>query len=423
MIDLTLISYLIAGIAVYYVALFVMSLRPRTVTAREIPDLLFVTLVAARNEERVIDPTLRSLLRVEAAEHLVIVINDGSSDNTSELAHQVASESHRVIVLDRDPVVAGRGKSDALNDGYRLICEMRNMPNSSLARYQPENTIIQVVDADGRIDAHAFTTVAGHFVDPSVGAVQIGVRIRNATDGLLPRLQDMEFVAFSGFVQIARDRLGSVGLGGNGQFTRFSALQSLGDRPWDIRSLTEDFDLGLRLTTAGWQMRYCPDTAVSQQGLTRLRPLFRQRTRWMQGHYQCWKHYPRVMRSPGVRWYTRLDLMTYLFMVVTITLLFSSLVLSVLGAFGVLDVRSSYLDFLTANEQRYVTVALAITPLTLFLYSYQRRSVYPLKTWELPAYGAALTVYSYFWVLATLRAWLRMATGRWTWAKTPRLQS
>ena len=69
------------------------------------------------------------------------------------------------------------------------------------------------------------------FADPRVGGVQMGVIIGNAADGLIPRCQDLEFVGFSHLAQAARDRIGSVGLGGNGQFTRLAALRSLGRPP------------------------------------------------------------------------------------------------------------------------------------------------------------------------------------------------
>ncbi|MGH2968452.1 MAG: hypothetical protein ACRDK0_05240 [Solirubrobacteraceae bacterium] len=48
-------------------------------------------------------------------------------------------------------------------------------------------------------------------------------------------------MGFSRLVQAGRDPLGSVGLGGNGQFVRLSALQDMGDSPWS-RCLTEDLD-------------------------------------------------------------------------------------------------------------------------------------------------------------------------------------
>ena len=56
--------------------------------------------------------------------------------------------------------------------------------------------------------------------------------------------------------------------------------------PWRDK-LTEDQDLGLRLIAAGWEGRQDLRATVNQQGLSKLRPLFRQRTRWSQGNLQA----------------------------------------------------------------------------------------------------------------------------------------
>ena len=77
-------------------------------------------------------------------------------------------------------------------------------------------------------------------------------------------------------------------MGGNGQFNRLAALDAVADEegPWRDK-LTEDQDLGLRLLAAGWEGRQDLRATVDQQGLSKLRPLFRQRTRWSQGNLQA----------------------------------------------------------------------------------------------------------------------------------------
>ena len=109
-------------------------------------------------------------------------------------------------------------------------------------------------------------------------------------------MQDMEFVIYTEVFQRGRRHLGSVGLGGNGQFVRLSALRSLGPAPW-TRSLTEDLDLGVRLLAAGWRNEYCRTAAVHQQGVVEVKRLIRQRARWFQGNLQSWRLIPLVLRS------------------------------------------------------------------------------------------------------------------------------
>jgi cellulose synthase/poly-beta-1,6-N-acetylglucosamine synthase-like glycosyltransferase len=285
--------------------------------------------------------------------------------------------------------------------------------------------ILGIVDADGCLERHSLKTVAPYFDDERVGSVQIGVKIANARDGLLERLQDVEFVGFSCLVQIARDHLGSVGMGGNGQFTRMEAAETIGQHPWKREALTEDLDLGLSLIEAGWTTRFCADAFVLQQGLGTWRPLLRQRVRWTQGHYQCWTHIPPLAKSRNVPLRARLDLIAYLLLVTTMVIVAASVVLGLLGSLGVVHVTNSFLSFLPNDSLaiRVTLLGLSLLPLIAFVSTYQRHSDHPFRWWELPAAAFAFTMYSYVWVLSTVWAWSRMSTGRWSWTKTPRVRT
>ena len=179
------------------------------------------------------------------------------------------------------------GKGAALNAAYLDV--RRRMAGNA------DRVVIAVVDADGRLEPDVLDHVDPILRSPGTGAVQLMVRIFNRAH-LLTRFQDFEFVSFSALLQRARQHIGSVGLGGNGQFVRLSALQSLGDAPWSD-CLTEDLDLGIRLAMAGWDNRFTGSSVVSQQGVTNLGVLWRQRTRWIHGHMQCWKLIPDIVRS------------------------------------------------------------------------------------------------------------------------------
>ena len=255
-------------------------------------DPFFVFMMPCLNEEKVILNSLHRLLSIPGDDFGVLVIDDGSDDRTVEILSDVLGE--RVWLLSRKPPQARQGKGEALNAGIRYLLD-----SGRLADRDPDNVVVVVVDADGQLDPQSIEQVRPYFADPVVGAVQIGVRINNREQSRLARMQDMEFVVYTEVFQRGRRHLGSVGLGGNGQFMRLSAMMSLGPSPW-ARSLTEDLDLGVRLIAAGWRNEYCPSVAVHQQGVVELRRLIRQRTRWFQGHLQSWKLIPLVLRRvPG----------------------------------------------------------------------------------------------------------------------------
>lgn len=424
MLDLTWPSYFISAVVLYYGLLLLIAKTARHVVAiGDETGPSFVLVVPARNEELVIEETIENLASLDYHDLRVLVMNDGSIDRTSQIAHGLASEAEgRVVVCDRHPTEAGRGKSDVLNHAARFITEALAGRDPRFPEWQQGDVVVGIVDADGRLEPDSLRVVAPYFTDLSVGSVQIGVRIGNAAAGLLTRLQDMEFVGFTYLVQVARDHLGSSGLGGNGQFTRLTALASIGPVPWTPTALTEDLELGLSLVELGWRTRFCPDTFVSQQGLTKWRPLLRQRTRWIHGHYQCWKHVPRLLLARRVAWRARLDLITYLLLVVTVVVVTFNLVVSVLSIAGVVTAENNFLAFISDDYLRSILAELfALFPLIIFLHTYQRHSGRPFAWYELPAYGIAFTAYSYVWVISTARAWARLITRRGSWVKTPRV--
>jgi 1,2-diacylglycerol 3-beta-glucosyltransferase len=419
-VDVTWLGYFMAAVSLYYLVLFVLSLEAFGRRDRlEGPRPPMALIMPAHDEEAVIGDTLESLIRLEYEHFVLIVVNDGSTDATAERARAFESRGP-VLVVDRPIEVAGRGKGAVLNEGYRVLTRMLADRHPLVAEFG-DDVVVGIVDADGHLEPHALEEAARLFANPRVGGVQMGVIIGNARDGLIERCQDLEFVGFSHLAQAARDRIGSVGLGGNGQFTRLSALRSLGRPPW-TDCLTEDLDLGLNLTELGWQIRFCRKTSVTQQGVGTVRAWIRQRTRWAQGHYQCWHHVPKLLTARGIGLPTRLDLSLYLLFVAFVMFVAANLAIAAAGATGWIYVNNEFLTFLPPGPPRNVTMEiLGLSPVVILLTRYQQHSPHPLRWWELPAYGGAFALYVYLWAFASLLAWFRLVGGRVGWAKTKRL--
>jgi cellulose synthase/poly-beta-1,6-N-acetylglucosamine synthase-like glycosyltransferase len=297
-----------------------------------------------------------------------------------------------------------------LNAGFqRLLADVDGWPG--------DKVIVGIMDADGRLDRDAPVRVAAYFAKPEVGAVQIAVRIDNRRDSTLGRLQDMEFVTYTDVFQGARDLWGVAGLGGNGQFVRLSAHLDLAPAPW-TNGLTEDLEQGLRLICVGWQVRYCRDVAVHQQGLESVRKLLRQRSRWFQGHLQAWRQIPCIIRGAPLRTVPHL-LHTLL---VPVLLLCNVLLLgafaAMLAAFAVSPaVRLDLARPGVFIDWYWLTFALAVF---LAVSVYARREP-GLTRWRILALGHAFAGYSLLWVVAGYWALGRMLSGRRGWLKTERV--
>jgi len=425
-IDLTALNYLIAAVVVYYMAMFA-HLTIRRALRSNMDDTgyrpFFFIIIPAHNEEAVLAHTIDSLLRQDYEHVAIMVMNDGSRDRTSEIGHEYAEKHGSVIVVDRGPEIAGKGKGAVLNHAFEIIRKMVAENAPLLGGRGEDDIVIGITDADGQLERHTLSSVAMYFAEDRVGGLQIGVRIANTATNLLTRMQDIEFVGFSAFVQEARDAFGSVGLGGNGQFTRLSALVSLGYAPW-TDCLTEDLDLGLSLVQRGWRIRFCPDAYVAQQAVTNLRLLFRQRTRWVQGHYQCWRHLPDLLRAKQVPLGTRVDLALYLVLVIFVVLVTFGMVLNILTTAGLIVTYSTAFAFVPAGVVRNtLMLVLSLGPLCVFLLTYQARTPAPMPVRWLPGYAIVFAAYTYTWMVATAWAWSRMLLKRGSWAKTPRVGS
>lgn len=422
-IDVTWLGLLLIVAVVYYAALYLLRMArpavPPRRSSRYLP--LMVLIVPAHNEEPVIAQTLTALNNLDYPHRLVLVMNDGSNDRTSQIAHEYATADGTVQVIDRGPDVAGQGKGAVLNHAFVLLSEMARSADPRLRGFTSDNIVVGIMDADGQLERHALADVAPFFAEANVGGVQIGVRIANARSGILARMQDIEFIGFSGYVQEARDTFGSVGLGGNGQFTRLSALQGLQRPPW-THCLTEDLDLSLSLVQEGWRIRFCPTAFVAQQGLTRVRPMLRQRTRWVQGHYQCWQHLPGLLRNKTVPLRTRIDLSVYLVMITFTMVVFAGMLVSLGQLSGLYVLQNDSLRWLPAGPVRNLTtILLSFGPPLMFLSTYQRKATHRLALYEIPTYLVVFSLFGYHWIFSQVWAWGRLATGRGSWAKTPRV--
>ena len=270
---------------------------------------LWVFLVPALNEAVTIADSVARLVAVEAKNKAILVINDGSTDETAAVL--AGLDDPELEVLTRIPPEARKGKAAALNDAWQQLDLL--LSSGRWAGWPRDRVVIAVIDADGRLDAHAPEHVAGHFADPRVGGLQVLVRIYNR-QGLLTWCQDVEFSVYGFLFQAGRTSWGTAGMGGNGQFNRLAALDSIADEdtggPWRDR-LTEDQDLGLRLIEAGWHGVSEGRTSVNQQGLSSPRRLLRQRTRWAQGNLQAMAHLGAAWRA-DLPWLVRVDLVAYL---------------------------------------------------------------------------------------------------------------
>lgn len=271
--------------------------RPGAPWLREVNDPVTV-LIPAYNEEAGIEATIRSLL-ASTHQHLqIIVIDDGSTDRTADIAARTGDP--RVLVI-RQP---NAGKAAALNTGLA----------------HTGHDIVVMVDADTVFEPDAIHQLIQPLAHPAIGAVSGNTKVGNRR-GLLGRWQHLEYVFGFNLDRRMFEVLECMPTvpGAIGAFRR-DALMGVGGVSED--TLAEDTDLTMALWRAGWRVVY-EETAVAWTEVpTSLRQLWRQRYRWGYGTLQAmWKHRRAVVSLGSVGRFGRRGLSYLLLFQVVLPLL------------------------------------------------------------------------------------------------------
>ncbi|HVO79716.1 MAG TPA: glycosyltransferase [Terriglobales bacterium] len=230
-------------------------------------------LIPAFNEEKVIEQTVRAALGSDYPNLRVIVIDDGSSDQTLEVAREAFAReeaSGRVVILTKP----NSGKADALNFG--------------LAHLEDEEIFVGI-DADTVIARDAIRRLVAHFVNPKVAAVAGNAKVGNRIN-LWTRWQALEYITSQNFERRALNTLGAVSVvpGAIGAW-RTSAVREAGGYHTD--TVAEDADLTMALLRRGYRVEYEDLALAYTEAPVNARGLMRQRFRWSFGILQSvWKH-------------------------------------------------------------------------------------------------------------------------------------
>ncbi len=381
--------------------------RRRLKQEKEATDHRFSILVPAKNEEPVILGTLLEILSLNYPKDKfeVLLVDDGSTDRTPEIGARLRGEFPNLDVLRIPNSQSGQGKSSALNMGFRYLLQKHNQPE--------DDWIIGVFDADGVPQRDMLKKASYQFGNLKVGAAQALVRMSNRRDFFLAMLQDVEFSTFARVSQFVRSIFkGAVALGGNGQFVRSTALDSIklenGDW-WRKEALTEDLDIGTRLLLKGWENEFLVTTTVNQQAVDSFGQLYKQRTRWAWGTLQALQTYVlsgSILRAK-LRLIKKIDLVYYLsFIVIPPVMLFTWIV----SLLGVAAVISAYNPF-----PSYFMITNGVSFFPLIAYGLQKTYVEDRRsgrTGPSRAYSRLFflplmiitTAYTYHWVPCTIRA-------------------
>ncbi len=231
-------------------------------------------IVPAYNEEKWISRTIESLLEADYPKKEIIVVDDGSTDNTYSKAMQYASKDVKIFHKENG------GKSSAMNYGMLFA----------------KGEIIFTVDGDGVINRQALKSMVSEFKNPEVAGVAGNVKVVNR-DNLITHCQALEYVTAINLIKRATAMLGVVQVM-PGPLTAFRRIVAEKVGKYDKDTLTEDFDITIKILKVGNIVQSNSTGVAYTEAPSTIKSLYKQRLRWYQGNIQTFFKHRNVITNP-----------------------------------------------------------------------------------------------------------------------------
>lgn len=229
-------------------------------------------MVPAHNEGIVIVKTVQALLKFNYPHdrYEVIVINDNSDDDSADLLAELQKEhpTRNFKVINTDNITGGKGKSNALNIGFKSAV----------------GDVIAIYDADNTPEPNALRYLVAELQqNDDYGAVIGKFRTRNKEVNLLTRFINVETLSFQWMAQAGRSQMFKLcTIPGTNYVIRRSIIEEIGG--WDDKALAEDTEISFRIYKMGYRIKFQPAAVTWEQEPQTVDVWFRQRTRWVKGN-------------------------------------------------------------------------------------------------------------------------------------------
>ncbi|MDB4992309.1 MAG: Biofilm synthesis N-glycosyltransferase PgaC [Parcubacteria group bacterium] len=219
-------------------------------------------VVPCWNEQNTIQGTVESLLALDyPADKLeIILVDDGSTDNTPAVMDQYA-ENPQVTVIHKE----NGGKHTAMNLGIEKAHDA---------------VYVGCLDADSYVAPDALREIIAYFDDEKVAAVTCAMSVWDPKT-LLERMQNADYIHGITLRHVISSLNGLYVTPGPFSFFRRDIVLKVGG--FRNAHNTEDLEMALRLQNAGYILENAPRARVYTKTPLTVRALVKQRTRWTTG--------------------------------------------------------------------------------------------------------------------------------------------
>lgn len=296
----------------------------------EIPAFcpMISVIVPAWNEEVGILRTMDSIVKNGYSNAELIVINDGSTDNSDQLIREYVdrfdkSEPEAIVRICYEYQENG-GKGKALNRAIALS----------------KGDIILTIDADSVLKTGALEKLTKYYLDPTIMTVVGNVEVTN-TSTMYGLAQQLEYY-FGFYNKRAHALLGAEYIfGGACASFRRSVFDVIG--VFDTENKTEDIEMSMRTKAHGMKSTYAEDVVCYTEGASDFKSLVSQRIRWKKGRLDTFIKYRSLFFSTADNHNVFLSFFVLPFsLLMEIQLLFEPIAIAVLVTYGILT--SEYLS-------------------------------------------------------------------------------
>lgn len=242
----------------FFITFFQQGKEIRNPKPKRLP---YVTIaVPACNEEKTIAKTIKSLLDLDYPKEKleIIVVDDGSEDNTYKMAKRFCKD--KVLIFRKD----NGGKGSALNYALRMS----------------KGELFGALDADSFVDSGSLKKMVGYFEDKRVMSVTPSLKIYKPK-GILQRIQSIEYL-IGVYLRKVFGMLGSIHVT-PGPFTIYKKDFFLKHGGYDESNLTEDIEIALRIQSKRFVIENAIDADVYTVSPNTFKALTNQRKRWYLG--------------------------------------------------------------------------------------------------------------------------------------------
>lgn len=356
----------------------------------------FTVLLPARHEADVIGETVRRLGEASYPRELIELMVICTTDDVKTIdAAESAAREHgltHVTVLRFEGIP---GKSRAMNLGLQ----------------QAKHDLVTIFDSEDDVSPEIFSIVDTLFQRREIDVLQCGVQLMDHDSHWFSAHNVLEYFFWfkSRMHYFAKE--GAVPLGGNTVFFRASDLREVGG--WDEYGLTEDADLGIRLSIVGkrFDVMYDADHVTREEVPHSTRAFVKQRTRWNQGFLQIirkgeWLRLGSVRKVVLVG--SVLTAPTFMAVVIACAPLFIYV-----GLTTKLPVLVSLISFVPL-----ILVAVMLATSVLGLYEFGKDQHLRISPMRYLALIVSFIPYQGLLMASSVRAFWREATGSRGWEKT-----